>query len=69
MTEKEQAQFEIMHLSSEITLAKADLFILCERYKEKWPEDLDFPAETILLDAPKKKRGRHKKKFVEIENK
>lgn len=59
MTEKEIMQQQIQQLESQIYYAKIDLYVLKQQYIEKFPEDI--PIEPILLDPPKKKRGRPKK--------
>ena len=59
MTEKEILQQQIQELESKIYYAKIDLYVLKQQYIEKFPEDI--PVETILLEPPKKKRGRPKK--------
>ena len=49
MTEKEQAQFEIMQIRNEITLLRAELYIKCEAYQEKWHDDLSLPKEKETI--------------------
>jgi hypothetical protein len=61
--EKLQHQQEIMQLKHSIEMLQIDLYLLCQQYQEKYKEDLSIAPETILLNPPKKKRGRPKKEI------
>lgn len=62
MSEKEFLQKQILDLYNNILLSKTDLFMLCNIYKEKFPEEFENKIEPILLEAPKSKRKYKKKK-------